>query len=306
MSIIDRLGLLNDSLNLSGAGLQSFMTALQLLDSYRTEASMPVWGVIHSYMKTLRMFADDDKQLLKIHRSFVRDFAHTQYQRLGWEPIADESYFDELLRPMVIGLMAYAEDDDVVAKLCHMVHTAAKPSDIWGDIRHIALMAAAQHGGEPACNKLLHWYRTTSSAEERLQLINGLTTTHDLQLIQRGLDLLTGDEVKLQDLIYWVRGFINNRYARDATWQWMQDRWQWIIDHFGSDMHYTDFPKYAASAFSTPEQLASYRQFFSPMSSEPGISRTIAQGVEDIESRIAWRERDGQAVTSYLRTFVQK
>jgi aminopeptidase N len=125
----------------------------------------------------------------------------------------------------------------------------------------------------------------------------------DPKLIERALGMLTTDAVKLQDLFYWVVYLSRSRFARDQTWQWIQDNWQWIVDHFGNDMHYTDFPKYMANAFSKPAQLESYRQFFEPMLGIKAISRTISQGIEDIEGRILWRERDGQAVAEYLADY---
>jgi aminopeptidase N len=300
MAVIDRMGLLSDGLSLSEAGLQPHLAALQLLQSYRHESSQPVWGAITSHIGTLKMFADDDEALLAALRKFVRDLAVNQHQRLGWEPINGESYFDALLRPTIIAHMAYAEDEEIVAKLRQLFANAQVPSDIWGDIRSIAFAVAAKYDGEPAFQKLLDWHHTTASAEQRTQLISGMCAIRDPKLIERVLGMLTTDAVKLQDLFYWIVYLSRSRFARDQTWQWMQDNWQWIVNHFGNDMHYTDFPKYMANAFSKPAQLESYKQFFEPMLDIKAISRTISQGIEDIEGRILWRERDGQAVAEYL------
>lgn len=298
---IDRLGLLTDSLSLSEAGLQPFLQALSLLDSYKGESDYAVWGAITSYIGTLKMFADDDEQLLTAFRALVRDLAYPQYQRLGWEPKRGEPYFDELLRPLVITHMATAEDDEVITKLRQMFADARTPTDIWGDIRATTLVVAAQLGGEAAFEKLLGWYHTTTSAEQRTQITAGLCATRDPKLIQRALDMLTTDVVKLQDLFYWVIYLTRNRHAKGAVWQWTQDNWQWIVDQFGNDMHYADFPKYAASSFSRPDQLMSYKQFFEPKLTELALERTIRQSLEDIEGRILWRERDGQNVSDYLK-----
>ncbi len=300
LSVIDRTGLLSDNLNLSEAGLQSLLTTLKLLDSYQGEDSFAAWGPISSIIETLKIFAGDDEAMLVQVRSFVQGLAQSQYQRLGWAPIKDEPYFDELLRPLIIAHLSYAEDQQVITKLQDMFAQATTPSDIWGDIRATTFAVSMKFGDKSAFDKLLEWYRASSSAEQRTQLAAGLTASRNPQLIQRALDLLTTDDVKLQDLFYWVRGLVANRFARDQTWRWMQDNWQWIIDHFGNDLHYTDFPKYIAGVFSTSEQLESYKQFFGPMQNLPGIGRAIAQGLEDIEGRIQWLARDTQAVRDFL------
>lgn len=300
MPVIDRLGLLSDSLSMSEAGLQSYLESLTLLDSYRDETSYAVWGAITSHFGTLKMFAGDDEALLSAVRSFIKKIVYGQYIRLGWEPIPDEPYFDSLLRPMAIGHMAFAEDKEVVGKLRELFDAATKPSDIWSDIRATTFAVAAKFGGESAYQKMLDWYTETTSAEERTQLISGLCAARDPELIQRSLGLLTTDTVKLQDLFYWVVYLSRNRFSRDHLWQWMQDEWDWIVKQFGNDMHYTDFPKYIAGAFSTPAQLKGYKAFFEPKLNETGIARTIRQGIEDIESRVQWIERDGDAVIDFL------
>jgi aminopeptidase N len=66
-------------------------------------------------------------------------------------------------------------------------------------------------------------------------------------------------------------------------------------------MHYADFPKYVAGNFSRAEQLEAYKAFFEPKLDEPELARTITQGVEDIESRVLWRERDEASVIAFLK-----
>ncbi len=275
MPAIDRLGLLSDSLALAKAGLQSSRDALKLLEAYRHETSQPVWGAITDHLGALKMFAEQDEAVLADLRRFIKKLAQEQFDRLGWEPKKGESYFDELLRPTIIAHMAYSEDPAVVQHMQAALANAAKPADILA---------------------------TTSSAEERVNLTAGIASVRDPQLIQRAIGMLTTDAVKLQDLFYWFVYLLRNRYARDMTWQWMQDNWQWIEDHFGRDMHFTDFPRYTSSAFSTQAQLDSYKQFFEPKMNHNGLQRFIKQGIEDIESKVLWRQRDFEAVAEYLRT----
>lgn len=300
---IDRLGLLTDNLSLAEAGLEPLTQALSLLESYKGESSFAVWGAITSYIGTLKMFADNDDAFHAALRVFVRDLASPQYNRLGWEPAKDEPYFDTLLRPLIIAHMAYAEDEEVTAKLRQMVADAQKPADIAGDFRATAFAVAGRFDGEPIFHKLREWYLSVSSAEQRTQIVTGLCTSRDPQIISRALDMLTTDEVKLQDLFYWTINLSRNRYALDQTWQWMQEHWQWVVDHFGNDMHYTDFPKYMAAAFSQTKQLESYKAFFEPMLEIPALTRTIQQSIEDVEGRVLWRQRDEQAVREYLESY---
>ena len=306
LPVIDRLGLLSDSLNLSRAGLQPQLASLQLLEAYRDESAQPVWNAIGSHLDALKMFADDDEELLAALRQFIHDLALSQYQRLGWQPAINEAYLDTLLRPIILSHMTYAEDAEVLSHLSEIFRKAHDPADIAGDVRTIVCTAAACFGDETDFEKLLDWHNRATSAEHRGQIIAGLCAARRPQAITRILGILTTESVRLQDLFYWVRYLTANRYARMQTWQWLQENWQWITDHFGNDLHYTSFPKYAASAFSTPQELTSYHDFFQPLLETPGIGRAIQQGIEDIEVRLAWRQRDGQAVATYIQSHHNK
>jgi aminopeptidase N len=83
----------------------------------------------------------------------------------------------------------------------------------------------------------------------------------------------------------------------------MVTHWDWITKQFKNSHDYADFPKYSSSAFSTREELAQYKQFFEPKLNEADIAMTIKQGIEEIETRVLWRERDLAAVTDYLKKY---
>lgn len=299
MPVIDRLGLLTDALNLNKAGLSPQLASLKLLDAYRNETSQPVWGAITDHIGALKMFADDDDEQLAKLRGFIQELARDQFERLGWEPIKGEPYFDELLRPLIIAHMAYSEDELVVTKLRDLFANATQPSDIWADIRSTVFSVAAKFEGEPALTKLLDWYEA-ASAQDRMQIVAGISGLRQPKLIKRALGLVTTDAVKLQDIVYWIIYLARSRYGRPEVWVWIKDNWPWIVEQFGNDMHYSDFPKYIASTFSRVDQLDDYKKFFEPKLNVPELSRTIRQGIEDIESRVLWRERDGESIKEYL------
>ena len=300
LATIDRLGLLTDYLHLAKAGLQTHLSALMLLETYRNEHEESVWSAISAHIHALKVLADNDEVELADLRRFVHRLAEAQFKRLGWQAAAGEPYQDTLLRTTIIGHMAYAEDDAVIAKLRQLFDAATSPTNIDADIRATTLATAVAFGGKPAFEKALAWHNETPSAEQRSQIVAGLCATRDPALVQQALGLLTADAVRLQDLFYWVIFMSRNRYSREAVWQWTQDNWQWITDHFGNGLHYTSFPKYLAGAFSHQAELASYKLFFEPLMNIPALTRIIAQGIEDIEARVLWRERDAAAVADYL------
>ena len=297
----DRQRLLMDSVSLNRAGLEPTLDTLRLLSHYTNENNYAVWLAINTATGALRTLVNDDPAYKPDLQRFIIGISRSQYERLGWKKLKGESHFDTLLRPFVLGNMVYAEDPTVTKRCLEMFAAAKKPEDLASDIRSIVYSAAVREHGEPVVEKLLHWYKTTPSADERINLVAGISNIRDAKVAKRVLALVTTKTVKLQDSFYWFIYFIRSRYARDVAWQWMQDNWDWIVKNFGGDHDYGHFPKYSSGAFSTREELAKYKAFFEPKLKETALTRTIHQGFEDIETRMLWRERDLADVTDFLK-----
>lgn len=301
LSAIDRQRLLMDCIALNRSGVKPTIDTIHLLDHYHQESNYAVWLAINSTVGALRLLINDDPALKPGLQRFIAKLSYDEFERLGWQKHKGESHFDTLLRPSILANLAYADDPAVLARCQELFETAKKPEDISSDIRSIVYGAAVKQQGKPAVDKLLHWYKTTKSADERINICAGISSVRDPAVIDDVLKIFTTKVIKLQDVFYWFIYFIRSRYAREATWQWMKDNWAWVEKNFGGDHDYGFFAKYSASAFSTADELAVYRAFFEPKLIEDALARTITQGFEDIETRVLWRERDLAAISEFLK-----
>jgi len=298
---IDRQRLLFDSVALNRASFAPTLETLRLLSHYDTEDNYAVWLGINAATGSLRFLINDDPAFKPDLQRFIAGISRSQFERLGWKHHDGESHFDTLLRPFVIGNMVYAEDAAVMKHCLDHFDAAKKPEDLPSDIRSIIYSAAVKERGESVVTQLLEWYKTTLSADERINIVAGLSNVRDPKIAKRLLDLVTTKAVKLQDVFYWFIYFVRSRYARDVAWQWMIDNWNWIVKNYAGDADYGHFAKYSSGAFSTAEELTRYKDFFVPKQKEQALTRIIDQGIEDIEIRILWRERDLEAVTDFLK-----
>jgi aminopeptidase N len=303
LSAGDRQRLLMDSVSLNRAGIEPTLDTLRLLDHYNKESDYAVWIGINAATNALRVLVNDDPAFKPDLQRFIASLSRSEFSRLGWGIKKGESHFDTLLRPFVISNMAYAQDPGTVNHCLEMFDGAEKPEDLPSDIRSIVYAVAVRERGEPVVKKLLGWYKSTSSADERVNLCAGISSVRDPKLGKKMLALITTKTVKLQDMFYWFIYFIRNPDTRQVTWQWLQDNWDWVEKNFAGGDDYGFFPKYSGSAFSTRKELAAYKKFFTPKLNEPSLKRTIEQGFEDIEIRALWRERDLDAVTDFLKKY---
>ncbi len=296
---LDRLGLLADSLEAAKAGYGSTADALNLFEAYAAEDNNAVWDVMTGGLGSIRAVMDDE-DLREAMKPFVRKLTAEQLKRLGWKEKPNEAYFDSLLRPTIIGLASLAEEPEVVTECLRLFNKASKPEDLPADLRSVIYSTAVRNGDKKTFDKLLKMHNETTLSEEKTTLISALTGFKQPEIVAEALKLIISDNVRLQDVGYWVAYSFTNRHARLATWEWLTQNWDWLSENLGSDMSFARFPLYAARSFSDARFLPKYRSFFEPRLT-PGLDRSYKQGLETIEWQSAWKKRDLAAIKKFFK-----
>jgi aminopeptidase N len=295
----DRLGILSDVFEAAKAGKSDTADALHFLGAFEQEDNNAVWDVIAMSIGAVRNVMDDE-ELREDMKPFIRKLTARQLQRLGWEGNDSEPYFDKLLRPTILSLASAADEPTVVKEALARFETMNKPEDVHPDIRGAVYGTAVRHGDVKTFEKLFTFHENSNLSEERTALAGALTGFKQPELVDRALGLIKTESVRLQDASYWIAYSFMNRFAREKTWAWMQENWDWLAENLGTDLSFYRFPMYAANAFSRREFLEDYKAFFLPRR-EPAFERSINQGIEVLQWQSAWRERDLKEVEAFFR-----
>jgi aminopeptidase N len=144
---LDRLGLLGDAFEAAKAGYGSTVDVLKLLKAYEKEDSAVVWDVIAGGIGSIRVVMDDDG-VREVLKPFVRQLVDKQLQRLGWEEKTSDSHFDKLLRPTILGLASYGENETVVSEARRRFDDMKQPEDIHPDLRGVVYGTVSRLGGK--------------------------------------------------------------------------------------------------------------------------------------------------------------
>lgn len=297
---IGRLQLLHEQSLLARGGVISNGALIPLLQAYRDEKAQNVWDIMALTLKELRKFVETDEDAETQLRRFSRELARPQFERLGWKPLVNEPESDTELRSLVIGLMLYGEDKEV-EQACHTLF-AEGIDTIDPELRHLVIANEVKYAKDDSLiTKLLEEHRLTASADLRDDICAGLTSVRKESHIKIVLDALTDNEtIRRQDVFRWFAYMMRNRYAREATWEWMVSHWDWISETFAGDKSYDYFPQYSASGLVTREQLENYKTFFKPKQRIPALTRVIEMGIKEIEGRIDIIEKDSAAVRAEI------
>lgn len=298
---LDRLSILADLTEASKASYMPTTDVLTFLKNYAQESNNAVWDIIAGLLGGMRAVMDDET-IREGMKPYVRELIAKELARLGWEPVKDETYFDSLLRPTILSLAAISEEPSVVdhsLELFKKCNITNQSDNISPDIRGLVYVTAARHGGEAEFNKLHKMHNKTTSSEERLNICAALCSFKQPALYKKALSLITSDDVRLQDVAYWLVYSFSNRFSRKETWEWMKDNWSWLEKNIGDDLSFYRLPMFAARSTSDAEFLNEYKKFFSAVLS-PAFVRSYNQGIETIEWQSAWKKRDLKSLQEYF------
>lgn len=297
---LDRLGLLSDSFEAAKAGYGSTVDTLKLLDAYGNEDSPVVWDIMSGGIGSIRLVMNDDS-VRKDLKPLVRRLTAKQLKRLGWKEQPGDSHFDLLLRPIVLGLSSFSEEPSVIKEAKKRFADMKKPEDIHPDLRGVVYGTIARQGGKPEFDKMVAMHNASTNSEERVTLGGALTGFKQPELIKRALAMIMSDDVRLQDVSYWIAYSFGNRHARKTTWKWMVDNWGWLEENIGTDLGFFRMPIYAGRAFSDESFLPEFKAFFESHMSV-AFERPVNQAIETIQWQAAWKKRDLTAIKKYLKS----
>jgi aminopeptidase N len=264
-----------------------------------------VWEIIAGSIGSIRstLSADDtDDTLREIMKPFVRKLIDPQLARLTWEEIADEPHLDKLLRPLIIGLAAAADEPNIIdeIKMAYKKRLNSGEGSINPDLRGVVYSTIARIGGQREYDELLSMYQVTKSSDEKLSLTAGMTSFEQLNIIDEVLELIKSDIVRTQDNGYWIAYSFMNRHGRAATWDWTKKNWNWMEETMGTDLSFSRMPIYAARSFADEKHIKDYQLFFEDKLN-PTIERTYNQGLEVAQTSAAWRLRDKKIVLEWFK-----
>ena len=301
LTALDRLQLLHEQTLLVKAGKLSAATLIPLLEAYKNEDQEAVWDIMSLAAAELRQFIETDPDTEKRLKTLYVRLARPQYQRLGWQPGKDETEADSKLRATIIGMMLYGDDQMAINEaLSRYKSTSIESLD--PELRPLILATAIRHGNDPTTlTTLVEAYKSCPSADIRRDIASGIASTRSTEDVVHILALLKDETtIRPQDVAHWFVRIIRNRTGRIPAWQWLRDNWQWISTTFDGDKSFDVFPRYTASSLNTPALLEEYSEFFTPLKSEPALTRAITLGLSEISARVELIKRDSPAVHEAL------
>ncbi|RLM85079.1 aminopeptidase M1-C [Panicum miliaceum] len=291
LSLMDKIGIVEDSHALSMACKQTLTTLLRLLYAYREEADYSVLSHINTVsLSVAKISVDATPGLVGDIKQLLIKLLLPPAVKLGWDPKNSENHLDALLRPVLLVALVKLGHDKTINEgirrfgiFVHDRNTSLLPPDT----RKAAYLAAMQNvttSYRSAYNDLLKVYRESDEAEEKGRVLSTLCHCKDKNIVLESLNLLFTDEVRSQDAYYVLQGL--GVETRETTWLWLKGNWDRITKKYGGTQQ-GGFIRYVLTLFASNEKAAEFSRFFATRKN-PEFERTLKQSLENVRINARW------------------
>jgi puromycin-sensitive aminopeptidase len=294
---VERFNLLNDAWASTLAGLSPIGEYLDLTARFRDETDRNVWTTL------LASFAFLDRSIEAGDRprlgTLVRDRLGPAVARLGLAPTPDEGELTRQLRGELLRAMGTLGDDPAVQVKARDLYAAYRrdPSAVRPDVLAAVIAVLAHAGGEAEYAEFLGAFKAARTPQDEQRYLSSLTGFRDAALLRRTLELAVNGEVRTQDAPFLVRSLLMNVSARDLAWPFVKEHWDTMERHYppGGLRRMCE----GITALATPALEEDVRRFFTARNISLG-GKTLEQYLEQLRIAVAFRQREGKSLATYL------
>ena len=293
MKLEEKLRLLIDRSLVCRTELASAASLVPLIKKFKDENTAAVWNLIATIIGQLKVFFDDESEEEKRFKKLVGELVAPKLAEVGLKTRKGDDENIIRLRAILMGLDYYAETETNLQELAAMYDKDYQKLDC--EIRDDILDAKAYLEPE-IFDEYLEVYKNTVEPDIKYDLMFAMTLVRDKKKLERMVKLLKQEDVvKPQDQLYLFIYLYRNPRAREATWRWLTENWQYVKEIMG-DKSLDSYPRYTANIVRTDEGYKAWREFFLPMAEDPALARAIKIGEKEIEARLKLIRADKKAV----------
>ena len=289
-----RLRILIDRMLLAETPIVASSSLIPLIKKFQNETSAPIWSIIDTIIGKLTLFIDYDTTEETKYKAYLYDIVKTPLKKLGLSPKEGEPLNDVELRQTLLGAALYSKNPEFIGSLCDLYTSDlnAMPADI----RPFILSAKMWRDEAEFYPIVLEAYKSTSSPELKAELRSALAKPRLSKNIDFAFSILKDSPLlKPQDHLGFLLRLRRWRYTRDRSLDWMIENWDYIYKING-EKSIEEYPRYFAVTIDREADAKKYFDFFTPLSNDPVLARTLKVAKNNIDSTLKLIESDKDSV----------
>jgi len=300
LSDVERLCLVSDQWALVRAGRAPIESFLDLAARFGGEREPDVLLALRG------AFAFADEQLAAhagdetrdAWRSFLIDLFAEQLLELGWQPAADEGDSARVRRAVVIALLGQLAEWEAVTEVVGARCRAYLDdrASLEANLADPVISLAARQGDAALYERFAKAATRARTPQERRRFLFALADFRDAKLLARTRRACL-DEIPVQDMPLVLVRLLQNRAAREETWEFLRKRWTRLSRRLP--------PQLGTRVIETlPElQTARHRREVAALFREHPVvtgKRTVQQALERFDLNAVFRKRSLPAFRRWL------
>ena len=301
LSLEQKLRLLIDRQLLAITDLVSSVSLIDLVLSFQSETSQPIWDILLSIAASLKIFFSPQTESFQSYQKFLCQLIATQIKRLGLVAQPKESANDTKLRPMLLATAVLSNESNLIKALANLYRDDF--TKINADVRPSILLAKLADSNEGILPKLITAYQKAADQDLKADLLTCITRVKKPQNITSVIDLLKQPKiVRHQDHLAFLAHLLSNPFTKASAEDWVYANWDYILEITNTKS--TDYYiRVMANNVRTPAEAKRFFDFFDPLSDQPALSRAIQIAHFDIAARLDLIKTDAPAVVKRLSQY---
>ncbi|KAI0064924.1 leucyl aminopeptidase [Artomyces pyxidatus] len=299
----DRMGLINDAMALSKAGLLKVSAALNLVYNLREEKEFLVWSGISSNLGIVLSTWWENDHIVELLNSFRKQLFAPIVNKLGYQYSKAETADITQLRTLSITQAARGGDPVVVKELQDRFakYIAGDKSAIPADLLTVTFHTAAVHGGAEGYEAIVKIYDHPDTPSVKTAAIRALGATPDSELMEKTFSMIR-TRSRNQDVMYFFYGLNQNFKARKPLRAFFEKHYDEFVTRFEATFTLKRLVKGTYAGFSAEKDREQTEAFFKGKDTSR-YDQGLAQALDGIKAKTAWIERSTSDAQEWLENW---
>ncbi|KAK7083143.1 hypothetical protein SK128_001738 [Halocaridina rubra] len=304
--LINRAQLLDDALDLAGAGFLSYTTAFSINAYLSSETEYVPWTAALDNMGYIEQMFTRTGHYGSL-RNYLLDLLVPLYNSVGFEDNLNDPHLDQLTRVTAVTWACKLDYSDCVSKSVALYTSwMANPSNqsiISPNEKKPVICTAIADGGEEEWNFAWNQYLTSNIATEKDALMLSMACSKEVWILSRYLDIVFMEDsrIRKQDAARVFSAIARNDVGRDLAWDYLKNQWDILYTFFKSFTTLGDLLTVVTEEFNTVEQKKEVIIFRDEHQDDLAqADRAVEQAVERISNNIDWMAKNYDVIVQWL------
>ncbi|XP_063149203.1 endoplasmic reticulum aminopeptidase 1, partial [Candoia aspera] len=300
----DRASLINSAFQLVSAGKLSITKALDLTLYLKHESEVtPVYEGLNELIPLYKLLektnlSDTEQQL----KAYIVNLFKNMIDKQSWDDKGTVS--EQMLRSSLLTFACIRKYQPCVDK-AKEYFMKWKKSDGTLKLPNNIKMAIYAVGiqTDEGWDFLFSKYQLPEFDTEKNQIEVVLSLSKNKEKLQWLMDQsLQGDIIKTQELPSILLSVGRNPYGYQLAWKFLKQNWQKLVTKFElGSASLAHIITGITNQYSTKEQLAEVKNYFSSMGKKTSELRVVQQAIETIEENMQWMDKNLEKIKTWLQ-----